>query len=245
MGMLTAVEMWTKRDHDAEWNTWKGWLANIEAKVKPLPSVTTEYLMPEDLSNHSPRLRIKWDGNTLKITGTELAKTLDAGTPRIQFDECERNSSRPDGEFAHHHAVHDDAGRRQDRGGRNLRHALASAKVLLARNSAGTTGECRRNLEGTNEIPVRRRRAAVSVGAAGRRGNRGAPRGIYNGNLSGKVHAQQMSFRSVMPVGGNEIHYSFSGTASGNSMSGTVALGEYGQAAMVGHAGDVTVSDTG
>ena len=69
MGMLTAVEMWTKRDHEAEWNTWKEWLANIEAKVKPLPSVTTEYLMPEDLSNHSPRLRIKWDGNALKITG--------------------------------------------------------------------------------------------------------------------------------------------------------------------------------
>ena len=43
MGMLAAVEMWTKRDHEAEWNTWKEWLGNIEAKVKPLPSVTTEY----------------------------------------------------------------------------------------------------------------------------------------------------------------------------------------------------------
>src|ERR1700691_5390523 len=94
MGMLTAVEMWTKRDHDAEWNTWKGWLGTIETKVKPLPSVTTEYLMPEDLSNHSPRLRIKWSGDTLKITGDELAKTLDSGTPRIQFDEW--SGSRPD-----------------------------------------------------------------------------------------------------------------------------------------------------
>src|ERR1700678_4229940 len=44
MGMLTAVEMWTRRDHDAEWNTWKGWLGNIEAKVKRLPSVTTKNL---------------------------------------------------------------------------------------------------------------------------------------------------------------------------------------------------------
>src|SRR6202050_381122 len=86
MGMLTAVEMWTKRDHKAEWNTWKEWLANIEAKVKPLPSVTTEYLMPEDLSNHSPRLLVRWDGNALKISGDELAKTLNEGTPRIQFD---------------------------------------------------------------------------------------------------------------------------------------------------------------
>jgi hypothetical protein len=53
---------------------------------------------------------------------------------------------------------------------------------------------------------------------------------IYSGNLIGKVHAQQVSFRSVMPVGGNAIEYAFSGTASGNSMSGTVALGEYGKA---------------
>jgi hypothetical protein len=53
---------------------------------------------------------------------------------------------------------------------------------------------------------------------------------FYNGNLSGKVQAQQVSFRSMMPVGGNEIHYSFSGTANGNAMSGTVALGEYGHA---------------
>jgi hypothetical protein len=53
---------------------------------------------------------------------------------------------------------------------------------------------------------------------------------IYSGNLIGKVHAQEVSFRSVMPVGGNAIEYSFSGTVTGNSMSGMVALGEYGHA---------------
>ena len=53
---------------------------------------------------------------------------------------------------------------------------------------------------------------------------------IYNGNLTGKVHAQQVSFRSVMPVGGNEIEYSFAGSAAGDTMSGTVELGEYGHA---------------
>ena len=26
MGMLAAVEMWTKRDHKAEWEQWEGWL---------------------------------------------------------------------------------------------------------------------------------------------------------------------------------------------------------------------------
>jgi hypothetical protein len=53
---------------------------------------------------------------------------------------------------------------------------------------------------------------------------------LYNGNLTGKAHAQQVSFRSVMPVGGNQIEYSFAGSVAGNSMSGTVELGEYGHA---------------
>ena len=29
MGMLAAVEMWVKRDHDAEWKQWQAWLDNI------------------------------------------------------------------------------------------------------------------------------------------------------------------------------------------------------------------------
>jgi hypothetical protein len=33
-----------------------------------------------------------------------------------------------------------------------------------------------------------------------------------------------------MEVGGNEIEYAFTGAMTGNSMSGTVDLGEYGQA---------------
>ena len=93
MGMLAAVEMWTRRDHDAEWDTWKGWLGTSSQGQTASLSITVD-MMPEDLSNHSPRLRIKWDGNTLKITGDELAKTLDEGTPRIQFDEL--SGTRPD-----------------------------------------------------------------------------------------------------------------------------------------------------
>ena len=31
IGMLMAVEMWVKRDHDAEWKRWTGWLDHIAA----------------------------------------------------------------------------------------------------------------------------------------------------------------------------------------------------------------------
>src|SRR3984957_13239235 len=86
MGLLAAVRQWYKRDHAAEQQEWLSWLQYIERRVKGLPSVTTEYLQPEDLSNRSPRLRIKWDANALRITGTELVALLDAGSPRILVD---------------------------------------------------------------------------------------------------------------------------------------------------------------
>src|SRR5581483_9496707 len=94
MGMLAAVREWYKRDHAAEQREWLAWLQYIENRVKSLPSVTTEYLQPEDLSNRAPRLRIHWDANQLKITGTELVDRLDKGTPRILVDSG--TGKRPD-----------------------------------------------------------------------------------------------------------------------------------------------------
>ena len=80
MGLLAAVQQWYKRDHTAEQRERRSWLETIEARMKPLPSTGFEYLEPEDLSNKSPRLRISWDANVLKITGAELVARLDAGT---------------------------------------------------------------------------------------------------------------------------------------------------------------------
>ena len=67
MGLLAAVRQWYKRDHAAEQRAWLSWLQHIESRVQGLPSLSTEYLQPVDLSNRSPRLRIRWDARTLKI----------------------------------------------------------------------------------------------------------------------------------------------------------------------------------
>src|ERR1700684_1370064 len=195
MGMLTAVEMWTKRDHDAEWNTWKGWLATIEAKVKPLPSVTAEYIMPEDLSNHSPRLRIKWDGNTLKITGTELAKTLDAGTPRIQFDSA--SGTRPEKmesslTIMPYMMMPGDDKIVADAIFATLSHPPNfSAPEIPQGTPANVAGIWKVQMrylcgEGGQRFLLEQQEGAVTGVHQGE---------IYNGTLSGKVHAQQVSFR--------------------------------------------------
>src|SRR5205807_7469729 len=83
MGMLAAVEMWTRRDHKAEWQQWENWLAYISARVTKVPGVTTEVLQPVDLSNHAPQLRLKWDASALGISGQDVEKILLNGKPRI------------------------------------------------------------------------------------------------------------------------------------------------------------------
>jgi len=95
MGMLAAVEMWVKRDHDAEWKQWESWLNSISARVSQINGVSTQIKQPSaDLSNRSPSLSIEWDGSRLGITGEELSDLLLATEPRVILAGA--RGSRPD-----------------------------------------------------------------------------------------------------------------------------------------------------
>ena len=43
IGMLMAVEMWVKRDHDAEWKQWVAMLDHIDTRVRRIAGVTTSW----------------------------------------------------------------------------------------------------------------------------------------------------------------------------------------------------------
>jgi hypothetical protein len=59
----------------------------------------------------------------------------------------------------------------------------------------------------------------------------GTQRGeLYTTALKGVVRADQIELHSNMEVSGNSIPWTFHGTVQGNTMSGTVHLGEYGEA---------------
>ena len=88
VGMLAAVEMWTKRDHEAEDKTWTLWMESIGARVSKLDGVTATVRQPHGLDNHSPGLSISWDPAKYGISGPEMAKS-----PRILRNPA--LSSRP------------------------------------------------------------------------------------------------------------------------------------------------------
>lgn len=83
MGLLAAVEMWVKRDHDAEWREWERRLDVIAEAVTSFPSVTTKERQP-GRSNVSPILEIHWEQKALPIMPMEVQKRLSEGDPRIE-----------------------------------------------------------------------------------------------------------------------------------------------------------------
>ncbi len=83
IGMLAAVEMWVKRDHQGEWNQWVSWLDHIAKRVSAVEGVSTSVEQPEGLSNRTPSLVIRWDRSRLGISGRTLAKMLFDTDPRI------------------------------------------------------------------------------------------------------------------------------------------------------------------
>ena len=50
------------------------------------------------------------------------------------------------------------------------------------------------------------------------------------GTVSGSVEGKQVLIRSSHKIQGTSLGYNFTGTVTGNTMKGTVALGEYGKA---------------
>ena len=83
LGMLAAVEAWTTRDHEAEWQTWLSWLDEISEKLLKIKGITTDVEQPKGLSNVAPRLNIRWDPDKLHITGEEIAEEVARNKPRI------------------------------------------------------------------------------------------------------------------------------------------------------------------
>ena len=230
MGLLAAVRQWYKRDHEAEQREWLSWLQHIEGRVKGLPSVTTEYLHPEDLSNKSPRLRIHWDAAQLKITGTELVARLDAGSPRILVDGG--TGVRPDKMTSSLTIMPYMMDPGEDK-------VVADAiyegltKPGKYEDPIVPSGEPAQ-IEGKWAVTIQYSRGVGEQHfTLSQSGNNltGTQHGeLYQAEMKGSVHATEIELHSMMAVSGNAIPWTFKGKVEGNSMVGTVHLGEYGDA---------------
>jgi L-seryl-tRNA(Ser) seleniumtransferase len=232
MGMLAAVEMWVKRDHKAEWAEWEARLDKIATSVKRVDGVTTKVNQPSaDLSNRTPELVIQWDGAKTGITGQELAKLLRDTEPRIIVA---RGSGTRPGNMASTLAIvpyQMQAGEEKIVADRV--YALLSKPPKMEEPPAPPSGQPA-TLAGQWELHL----DFVHLSAdhtlmLEQDGTKlmGTHHGEFAaGDLTGTVAANSVHFQSSLGTDGTRVSFQFSGTASDGKMSGTVALGEYGEA---------------
>src|SRR5580704_508970 len=83
LGLLAAVEMWAQRDHKKEDAMWTQWMQTIGARVTKIDGVAATVREPRGLNNHSPGLSINWDPAKLGITGEQVTNILWTTEPRV------------------------------------------------------------------------------------------------------------------------------------------------------------------
>jgi L-seryl-tRNA(Ser) seleniumtransferase len=83
IGLMRAVELYLRRDHEAEWAQWEKRLDSIAEALADVPGVTTGRVPPE-ITNHVPRLFVAWDPATLGKTQDQVIDELRRGQPRIE-----------------------------------------------------------------------------------------------------------------------------------------------------------------
>jgi L-seryl-tRNA(Ser) seleniumtransferase len=222
IGMLAAVEAWTKRDHAAEWKTWLSWLDAISAKVSKIEGVTTSVSEPTELSNKSPVLNIYWDPARLNITGEEVAEEMGRNKPRIavgsQTAEGKTSINITTGQMqpGNHKIVADRI------------YDLLSQKRTPKAASMVTPAA---NLSGSWDATIQFfSSSSLHILFLEQDGNwiRGTHKGDFSvRELTGTIEGGSVKLKSVDRRPGDSITFIFSGTASGDSITGSIYMGEY------------------
>jgi L-seryl-tRNA(Ser) seleniumtransferase len=81
VGMVKALEMYLKEDHDALARAWQDRLAGISRELMKVPGVSTSFFTP-DIANHVPHMQITWDSK-ISVTPQQVSKLLRNSQPAI------------------------------------------------------------------------------------------------------------------------------------------------------------------
>lgn len=235
IGMLMAVEMWVKRDHEGEWQKWLEWLDHIAERVSSIDGVETSIRREpgQGLSNRSPSLRIQWDSEKLAITGAEVSNVLYNGEPRI--------------------ALRGGRGRRSDSGrGSPTSTGISITAYMMGEEDYKVVGDRvfevlaaeRRPKPASPKRPPAADLSGVwdveieyisgkAIHTLSLRQKDGQIAGIHEGDfvsrdLRGTVEGNEVALNSwYLEVHGDQLLYNFEGTIDGDKMSGELDLGEY------------------
>lgn len=222
MGMLAAVEAWTKRDHKAEWNTWLSYLETISKEVTKISGVTTKVHEPTQLSNRSPVLHVSWPVDQFNITAEEVAEVFARTKPRIAI------GGRTEGDVS---SLSITTGQMQPGNDKVVAQRIVAvlsekrpAKSDEMKAPGGTVaGQWDVTMEflsgtGTHKFTLEQDGNWITGTHISE---------FANNELVGVIEGNDVRFRSNYRAIGDGITYLFSGTLDGSEIAGSVHMGEY------------------
>ncbi|MFF2190581.1 aminotransferase class V-fold PLP-dependent enzyme [Streptomyces sp. NPDC058155] len=225
MGMLAAVEMWVRRDHDAEYARWESWLKTIARRVSAIGSVKTEVTQPDSLSNRTPSLAITWNHKGLGVSGKTVVDTLYEAETRIAINTAGSDDPERTGVSITPYMLQPGEER-----------TIADALVRILTDppappapprppSVDATGEWTLEIEYLAGSSTAHRLELAQDGAA----ITGTHTGEYvSRKATGSVSGKTVTVRSTLSESsGDALDFTFTGTLQGDSMSGELNMGEY------------------
>ena len=81
IGMVKALELYLKEDHDALAREWQDRLERISRELTKVPGVSTSFFVP-DIANHVPHMQITWDSR-VSLEPKQVSKVLRSSKPAI------------------------------------------------------------------------------------------------------------------------------------------------------------------
>lgn len=221
IGMMAAVEAWTKRDHDKEWKRWLGLLEHIRSKLSSVKGLTMTIVEPTQLSNKSPVLSISWKQDALHVSGEELAEELGRTPPRIAIGSFYKDD---------HTGVQITTGQMQDGDERivadRLYDSLSRKRSPTKEPAAASddlTGEWEVSMDFLSSKTVHR--FQLKQNSNWLTGNYHAT--FQRMTAEGYMDGNQFRLRCSWRKPGNQLVYIFIGTVEQGKISGDVHLGEY------------------
>jgi uncharacterized pyridoxal phosphate-dependent enzyme len=224
MGMLAAVEAWSRRDHAAEWKEWISWMNHIASVVGPVDGVSCSIEETKELSNQTPELNIKWDTSKIGISGMDVERALFAGEPRITLFGRNGGSEAGVSITAYMMQPGDAAVVAQ-----KLHEALSKASgSVLARDTTPPASQ----IAGEWDVTIQFAASVSQHGFYLTQDNSeltGSHRGDFlTRDVSGSLHGNTLKLVSrIGEEHGAAITYTFTGSVKDGSLGGDLSLGEY------------------